>query len=368
MSAPRTSTRRNLLLAGGALVLAGAVAATHKYRELQRSAYTRERAVPLQTPQIVGSIGRMPLRAFGATGLQVSEVAFGAWAIGGRAYGSVDSDESLRALARAEELGCNLVDTALVYGDSELVLGGFLKGRRSRWIVASKYSFQSAGMTATLEAQLKRLQTEALDFYQLHSLPRGHDAYEELFRLKKAGKVRFVGASVYSARNLDEAIEVGLDGVQVPFSLLEPYPFELRRERLRQSGMAVLVRSSLREGFLTGKFTRDSKFPDPNDQRHDWSRAQIAHTVDEVERFRFLEACAGSMVRAAVAYPLSFPEVSAVLLGTKNAAQASINFGAIPGARLDGASLERILAVQEAIDAGQQRGLRATVRRLLGHT
>jgi aryl-alcohol dehydrogenase-like predicted oxidoreductase len=367
VSASATSTRRSLLLAGGALVLAGAVAAMHKYRELQRTAYSRERAVPAEPPRTTGTIGRMPLRAFGATGLQVSEVAFGAWAIGGRAYGNVDSDESLRALARAEELGCNLVDTALVYGDSELVLGRFLRDRRSRWIVATKYSFQSAGMTATLEAQLKRLQIEAVDFYQLHSPPPTHDTYEELFRLKRAGKVRFVGASVYSARNIDEAIEVGLDGVQVPFSLLDPYPFELRRARLRQAGLAVLIRSALREGFLAGKFTRDSKFPDPNDQRHDWSRARIAQTVEAVEHFRFLESAAGPMVRAAIAYPLSFPEVSTVLLGTKNTAQASTNFGDIPGARLDAASLERILALQEELDVGQQRNLRATARRLLDH-
>ena len=99
----------------------------------------------------------MPYRRFGATGLQVSEVGFGAWAIGGKAYGSVDNAESLRALARAEELGCNLVDTAMVYGESEVVLGQFLKGRRDRWIVATKYSYQPAGMTATLEAQLRRL-------------------------------------------------------------------------------------------------------------------------------------------------------------------------------------------------------------------
>ena len=82
----------------------------------------------------------MKLRDFGSTGIKVSEVGFGAWAIGGQAYGRVDRSESLSALARAEELGCNFVDTARVYGDSELVLGEFLRGRRSRWVVASKFS------------------------------------------------------------------------------------------------------------------------------------------------------------------------------------------------------------------------------------
>jgi aryl-alcohol dehydrogenase-like predicted oxidoreductase len=156
--------------------------------------------------------------------------------------------------------------------------------------------------------------------------------------------------------------------VQLPFSLLDPDPFLLRVARLRQSGLAVLIRSALKEGFLTGKFKRDATFPDPNDQRHGWSAGQIARTVDEVERLRFLEADAGSMVRAAVAYPLSFPEVSTVLLGTKTAAQADGNFSQLPGARLSTPSLRRILAVQDELDADGRRSLRALARRLVGRS
>jgi len=81
-------------------------------------------------PETVTLVGKMAYRRFGATGLKVSEVSFGAWAIGGKAYGAVDRQDTLRALARAEECGCNLVDTAMIYGDSELVLGEFLRGRR----------------------------------------------------------------------------------------------------------------------------------------------------------------------------------------------------------------------------------------------
>lgn len=314
-------------------------------------------------------LGKMPYRRFGATGLQVSEVSFGAWALGGKAYGTVDRQDSLRALALAEELGCNLVDTSMTYGDSELVLGEFLRGRRTRWIIASKYSYQPAGMVATLEQQLRRLGTETIDFYQLHWPTRDDSVYEQLYRLKKAGKVRFVGMSVYTAHDIDQVIDHQmLDGVQLPFSLLDPDPFLLRAARLRQSGLAVLVRSALKEGFLAGKFKRDATFPDPNDQRHDWSAARIAKTVDEVEQLRFLEADAGSMVRAAVAYPLSFPEVSTVLLGTKTAAQAESNFSQIPGARLSTASLRRIVAVQDELDAGGRRTVRAFARRLLGRS
>jgi myo-inositol catabolism protein IolS len=179
--------------------------------------------------------------------------------------------------------------------------------------------------------------------------------------------VRFVGASIYTQRDIDEVLDHSMiDGVQLPFSLLDPDPFLLRGARLRQSGLAVLIRSALKEGFLAGKFKRDASFPDPNDQRHAWSAAQIAKTVDDVERFRFLEAEAGSMVRAAVAYPLSFPEVSTVLLGTKTAAQADSNFAQIPGARLSTASLRRILALQDELDAGGRRTLKALAKRALG--
>jgi aryl-alcohol dehydrogenase-like predicted oxidoreductase len=94
--------------------------------------------------------------------------------------------------------------------------------------------------------------------------------------------------------------------------------------------------------------------------------AEIAATVDEVERFRFLEQEAHTMVRAALAYPLSFPEVSTVLLGTKNESQAQENFGTIPGARLSAANLERVRILQEEMDLGGRRTAGGLARRLLG--
>ena len=307
--------------------------------------------------------GAIPRRAFGATGLRVSEVGFGGWAIGGKAYGAVDRHEAQSALARAEELGCNFVDTAAVYGDSELVLGDFLQQRRDKWVLATKYSRQAAPTaTAALEAQLKRLRTEAVDFYQLHFIPQReeHSIYEEMYRLKKAGKARFVGVSVYTTQNIDYVLDnTPIDGVQVPFSLLTPKPFLPRLERLKNSGIAIVVRSSLREGFLTGSYTRDTRFSDPDDFRSTWKPARIAKTVERAERFRFLEAEAGSMTGAAIRYPLSFPEVSTVIVGTATAAQAETNFGGAPGGRLSSESLARVRAVQKriAVDSFGERTL-----------
>lgn len=305
----------------------------------------------------------MQLREFGSTGMKVSEVGFGAWAIGGQSYGAVEKAESLRALARAEELGCNFVDTALIYGESESVLGEFLADRRSKWLIATKYSGQKDGMTAAVERQLRNLRTDVIDFYQVHWMPRGKEEslLDELAKLKASGKIRFAGVSLYNAKDIDAALaHPVIDGFQVPFNLLEPDPFLARIKQIRAKRKGVIVRSALREGFLTGKFKRDVTFPDPNDQRHEWSREQIERTVDQVERFRFLEAGSGSMVVAAARYPLSFPEVSTVILGTKSERQASANFGEVPGATLSAADLKRIQELQAELKLGDpwQRLLR----------
>lgn len=338
--------KRRVFLAGTALAGAAAAAGVWGWRRGRRGEYEVATGYASDTQPAAGG---MRYRDFGATGLKVSEIGFGSWGIGGQGYGAVDKAESLRALARAEELGCNFVDSALVYGDSERVLGEFLQGRRSRWIVATKYSGQPEGMTATLEKQLSLLKTDAVDFYQIHWAPRGEEVrlYDELARLKEAGKARFIGVSLYTAGDIDDVLKrPEIDGFQVEFNLLAPEPFLSRVHRLRERRMAVVIRSALREGFLTGKYRRDATFPDPNDQRHKWTPEQIAKTVDQVERLRFLEREAGSMVAAAARYPLSFPEVSTVILGTKTVAQAESNFGQVPGGVLSPESLERIARLQ----------------------
>lgn len=314
----------------------------------------------------------MQYRTFGNTGIKVSALGFGGWAIGGNSFGSVTRDDALQALARAEELGCNLVDTAAVYGDSEDIIGQFLQGRRERWVVASKYSGQPQGMTALVEEQLRRLRTDHIDFYQIHWAPQRdkHALYDELDALKAAGKVRFVGVSLYNEGDIDYILNhTQLDGIQVCFSLLDPRPLISRREAIAQRGLGVIVRSCLKEGFLTGKYSASSVFADPTDQRREWSKEKIAQTAAAVDRFRFLEAEAGSLLNAAVRYPLSFPEVSTVVLSTKNVTQASQNFGAVGDGVLGEASLARIAGIQDELgllrDSLRSR-LIGKVRRLLG--
>lgn len=324
--------------------------------------YRRSRGEGVPAAAMIGSAADgvgMKYRDFGSTGMKVSEVGFGAWGIGGRAYGPVDRAEAFRALARAEELGCNFVDTAAVYGDSEALLGEFLRGRRDRWLISTKYSAQPEGVERTIEDQLRRLGTDVIDFYQIHFSPGRDEShlYEALYRLKKAGKARAIGVSLKNVYDIDRVLdETEVDGFMVALSLLDPEPFLSRVRRLREKRVAVVIRSALKEGFLTGRFTRDTTFTDPTDQRSTWSPERIAETIEAAERFKFLEAEAGSMVLAAASYPLAFPETSTVVLGTDKLSYAEVNFGEVPRFRLSTASLERIAQLQN------QMGLRRSFR------
>jgi aryl-alcohol dehydrogenase-like predicted oxidoreductase len=346
--------RRRTLLTGLAGLVAGCGAAAWIARR------NAGRAVSWMPPATAPG---MRLRNFGSTGVKISEVGFGSWGIGGQGYGAVDKQESLRALARAEELGCNVVDSAEVYGDAEVTLGEFLQGRRARWFVATKFSGQRAGMQATLEDQLRRLRTDAIDLYQLHWVPRGKDEvlFDELARLKQSGKTRFIGVSLYTAEDIDFVLaHPAIDALQLAFSLLDPDPFLARVAAIHASGKAVIVRSALREGFLTGKFKRDATFLDPNDQRHTLTARQIAAIVEQAEHFRYLEKETGSMAVAAARYPLSFADVSTVILGTKSVRQADANFGAVAGGTLSRASLDAVRRTQVALLLGSpwRRALR----------
>jgi aryl-alcohol dehydrogenase-like predicted oxidoreductase len=294
----------------------------------------------------------MRYRDFGKTGMKFSEVGFGAWGIGGD-FGRIAKRDALAALARAEELGCNFVDTAAVYGDSEDILGEFLPARRDRWFVATKYSGQEGGLLALAERQLARMRLDYFDFYMIHWAPSGDEEhlYDDLYRLKESGKARFIGVSLYTAQDIDDVIDHRkLDGFEIAFSLLDPQPYLSRRERIRESGLGVIVRSCLKEGFLTGKFGPDTVFDDPQDQRSHLSREEIRKTVAAAEQFRFLEQEVGSMTVGAARYTLSFPETSTLILGTKSATQADINFGQVPGSVLAQKVLDRIEQIQTASD------------------
>jgi aryl-alcohol dehydrogenase-like predicted oxidoreductase len=226
----------------------------------------------------------MKYRSLGRTGFNVSEVSFGAWAIGG-SWGNVSDDDSIKALHRAIDRGVNFIDTADVYGDgrSERLVAR-LKSERPNdpIIIATKAGrrlnphvtegYNRANLTAFVERSLKNLGTEALDVLQLHCPPG--DLYDrpEVFGvlddLTEAGKLRFYGVSV---ERIDEALRAieypNVQSVQIIFNLFRPRPAEVFLPRAKEKKVGVLARVPLASGLLSGKMTRDTTFA-PDDHRN----------------------------------------------------------------------------------------------------
>jgi aryl-alcohol dehydrogenase-like predicted oxidoreductase len=291
-------------------------------------------------------------RKLGRTGIEVSELGFGGAGIGGNSFGAVSEREAFDTLAAAHDLGCNFIDTARIYGQSELVLGKFLRKTRHRWIVATKYSGQKAGMRVTLEEQLTRLQVEAVDIYQIHWVPKGNDAelYDELYALRKEGKVRCVGVSASSHGDVDYVLaRTQIDTVQLPFNLLEPEPMKSCVGRMEEAGLGVIARSVLREGYLTGKFKAAQAFDPQTDVRSALKTEEQARRLAEVEKFRFLQEYDASLTSCAIRYALSFAGISTAIIGTKTREQAAENFSGSNSGSLPEEALSRIATVQGAL-------------------
>ena len=160
----------------------------------------------------------MNYRTLGRTQLQVSEIGFGAWAISGNSYGSTNDSDSIAALNIALDRGVNFIDTADIYGfgKSEELISQVLSQRRSPVIIATKggWDFTQGPVRANydphyiqkaIESSLKRLKVETIDLYQLHNPPdtllqEFDPVYEVLEKAKSAGKIRFLGISIYVPR------------------------------------------------------------------------------------------------------------------------------------------------------------------------
>jgi len=293
----------------------------------------------------------MKYRKFGTTDLLISTHSFGAWGIGGNSYGPVDRKDAIAALSVADEYGCNFVDTAEVYNDSEKIIGEFIKTRRDRWIVSSKYSGQYEGLPKTLERQLKTLKTDYLDFYQIHWAPKSGDAlYEDLYMAKENGKVRYVGVSLHNKGDIKNIINNPLiDGFQVACNLIEPYPYAENIKLIENSKKGVLVRSTLKSGLLTGKYNMNSRFDKNLDQRSKMTKTEIDKTLFLADEFNFLKKGSESLLFAAARYPLVFPETTSVLLGTKNASQATTNFKEVAEGCITDIDYEQIVEQQKKL-------------------
>lgn len=286
----------------------------------------------------------MKYRELGKTGLQVSEVSLGLWAIGGDAWGPVQDHDSLAAIQRAWELGVNFFDTADVYGrgHSEEILAQFLKTvPREQVYVATKVGLWRSRQPSQYkdpqwiledcDASLKRLGIDYIDVYQDHLWwDENTEIFAEAFKtLKAQGKVRFVGVSANDfayIKHFDRAVG-GMDTLQIDYSMLNREPEKDALPYCQEHNIGVIARGSLAMGKLAGKFTAATTFPE-GDIRRDWlkgdNRAKFLRDLERVERLRFL-ANGGSMPQAALAYVLAQPAVSTTIPGAKNPKQVEDN-------------------------------------------
>jgi myo-inositol catabolism protein IolS len=290
----------------------------------------------------------MEYRSLGRTGLRVSEIGFGAWAIGGDAWGPVEDADSLTAMGRAMELGINFIDTADVYGDgrSESLVTEAVRGRRNEVILSTKGGLMGhhrdperepvydrpEKVVEACEASLRRLETDHVDVYFCHIWWDKHEeteAFIEAFdRLKRDGKTRAMGVSTNDLnyiRHFDR--NGGLDAVQLDYSILNREPEREVLPYLEERGIGVVVRGPLRMGILTGKFSQETTFPE-GDIRKDWPEEEwFGESLEKVERLRPLED-GRTLSQLALRYVLSHPAVSVAIPGAKTPAQAEANAAA----------------------------------------
>ncbi|MGH7530727.1 MAG: aldo/keto reductase [Gemmatimonadales bacterium] len=321
----------------------------------------------------------MNRRVLGRTGLAVSEIGFGGWAIGGSAYGNsygpTDDAESQRAIRRAFELGCTVFDTADVYGHghSESLLGEVLHDVRDQVIIATKVGgnfynrdihpvmrdriAQAAGrpleqfpdgaplpvthdanftpgyLRFAVERSLERLRTSWIDLLQLHNPPlnliSSRETYAVLEQLKQEGRIRFYGVSVHPPQEGLAAITATMpDTVQIVYNLARREPEDGFLAAAHAANVGVIAREPLANGFLAGRYAPDSTWPQ-GDIRARMPRPYVAQLAALGARVRELAEKSGlSAAQLALKFVLDRPEIGCAIVGMKTVQQVEENLNA----------------------------------------
>jgi aryl-alcohol dehydrogenase-like predicted oxidoreductase len=299
----------------------------------------------------------MHYRVLGRTGWKISEISFGAWAIGG-SWGQVSDEDSMAALHKAIDCGVNFIDTADVYGGgrSERLIARLKKERKGEVeiIVATKAGrrlprqtvegYSRENLSAWIDDSLRNLSTERLDLVQLHGPPTELYSRPEVFGmlddLVAAGKICYYGVSVEKVEEALKAIELpNVQTVQIIFNCFRQRPAEVFFAKAREKRVGILARVPLASGLLTGKLRPDSTFA--ADDHRNFNRRGEAFDVGEtfsgvdyeiglaaVEEIRALLPAGVSMSQFALRWILMFDAVTCAIPGGKRADQVADNCGA----------------------------------------
>jgi aryl-alcohol dehydrogenase-like predicted oxidoreductase len=293
----------------------------------------------------------MKFRNLGKTRLNVSEVGFGAWAIGG-SWGPQSGADSVAALNKALDLGVNFIDTAAGYGDgkSERIIGEVLRSRRDSVVVATKtppapgpwppspYCIASERypekyLRENVEQRLRNLGTDRIDILQLHTWTRAWNRNPEPFsvlrKLKEEGKVRFIGVST-PEHDQNSVISLMRDGwvdvVQVIYNIFEQEPAAELLPAAIEADVGIIVRVVFDEGALTGKWTGDTAFPEGDFRRSYFEGDRLGRAVARAGRVaKAVEGSGYTLPQAAIKFALANDAVGTVIPGMRNPAQAEAN-------------------------------------------
>jgi len=292
----------------------------------------------------------MKFNDFGKTGLNVSDVGFGAWAIGGMAWGAGRNDEDARsALKTAMDNGVNFYDTCDAYGNghSEELMGQFFKGIRSEVVIVTKggtnfrvpersKNFQRDYLLMCVDESLKRLQTDYIDVYLLHvpdsSFQDKENVFETMKEIKRSGKARVCGLAMWGAKDTLHALGKDREGViealECPFNILNKTNIEtigIAKER----NIAVFTSQPLASGILTGKFSADTRFAEGDNRKGFWTPERFAAVQRDMA---LIESCiqppVRTMAQLALAYNLNYPGICSVIPGAKTSEQVLQNLTA----------------------------------------
>lgn len=292
----------------------------------------------------------MRYTTLGNSGLQVSVIGFGGWAIGRLFWGDdVVDEESVASVKRALDLGINFFDTAAVYGagHSEQMLAKGLGNRRSEVIIATKggrlrdpdgtlhNDSSPDNLRRECEQSLRNLQTDVIDLYQIH-WPDEQTPFEDtmaaLLKLRDEGKIRFLGVSNFTVPMLERVLALGpVVSLQPPYSLLRR---DIEAEILpfcRARNLGVLCYSPMQRGLLTGRYRPGVTFPDTDTRNKDplFAGEKLEQITARVAQMASMAAAHGKTpAQMAIAWVLSQPGVTVALCGAKRPAHIEESAGA----------------------------------------
>jgi aryl-alcohol dehydrogenase-like predicted oxidoreductase len=323
----------------------------------------------------MGENDEMRYRPLGCTGMSVSTISFGAWAIGG-SWGDVDDDASMRALHAAIDAGVNFIDTADVYGDGrserliarlrherpgEAIYIATKAGRRLPVQTPEGYSRET--LTAWVDRSLQNLETDAIDLLQLHCPPSsvfGDDrVYGLLDELVAAGKIRHYGVSV---ERIDEALAAiqhpGVKTVQIIFNIFRPRPADVFLPAAKARSVGVLARVPLASGLLTGKLTRESRFAADDhrafnrngeafDKGETFSGVPYEAGLQAVDELKAVVPANVSLTQFALRWILMFDGVTCAIPGARTPEQARSNAAAADLPAMDDATMAAVRRIYD---------------------